>query len=134
LYLQRRCGFEEKWRNWIAHCIFFMCFSILENGTPSNFFCNSRGFRQRDPLSPLILVIVMEALSKMLIAIVDGSFLSCVFVGSRNTSAIHIFHVLFVDDTLIFCKANPNHIHYLCALLLCFEAIFGLKINLAKSK
>lgn len=47
---------------------------------------------------------------------------------------IHIFHVLFVDDTLIFCEANPNHIHYQCSLFLCFEAVSSLKINLAKSE
>jgi hypothetical protein len=34
---------------------------------------------------------------------------------------------------LVFCGANPDHIRYLCVLLLCFEAVSGLKVNLAKS-
>jgi hypothetical protein len=45
-----------------------------------------------------------------------------------------ISHLLFVDDTLVFCGAKPNHLHFLRALFLCFEAVSGLKINLAKSE
>ena len=39
-----------------------------------------------------------------------------------------------MNDTKIFCEANSNHLRYLCCLFLCFEAVSGLKINLAKSK
>lgn len=53
------------------------------------------------PLSPLPFVIFMEALSKMLSAIVDGGFLSGFYVGSRNFDVIHIVHLLFVYDTLL---------------------------------
>lgn len=45
-------------------------------GTPSGFFSSSRKLRQGDRVSPLLYVIVMGALSNMLIAIVDRSFLS----------------------------------------------------------
>jgi hypothetical protein len=32
------------------------------------------------------------------------------------------------------CGKNPNHLRNLCGLFLCFEAVSGLKINLAISK
>jgi hypothetical protein len=43
-------------------------------------------------------------------------------------------HLLFVDETLIFCGANPSQLHYLCALFLCSEAVSVFKIYLAKSE
>jgi hypothetical protein len=39
-----------------------------------------------------------------------------------------------VDNILVFCRANPDHLHYLCALFLWVEVVFGFSINLAKSE
>jgi hypothetical protein len=75
LYMLRRCGFGERWCSWIAHCISSVCFSVLVNGTPSGFSSSSRGLRQGDPLSPLLFVIVMEALSKLFSITVQRGFL-----------------------------------------------------------
>jgi hypothetical protein len=85
--------------------------------------------RQVDPLSPFLFVIVMEALNKMITAIVDRGFLSGFSEGSRPLAVI-ISNLLFADDTLVFCGANPNHLR---VLLLFFEVVYGLKVNLAKS-
>jgi len=41
--------------------------------------------------------------------------------------------MLFADDTLVFCRANPDHLRFLRVLLLSFEVVSSLKINLAKS-
>ena len=71
----------------------------------------------------------MEALSKMLFAIVDGGFLSSFSMGSKHFGVIHISHLLFEDDTLVFDEANPEYLRYLHAL---FVVVFGLKVNLTK--
>jgi hypothetical protein len=42
-------------------------------------------------------------------------------------------HLLFADDTLIFCEPKVEHIQNLRCLLLCFEVVLRLKINLSKS-
>lgn len=43
-------------------------------------------------------------------------------------------YLLFADDTLIFCEPNVEQFRDLRCLLLRFEAVLGLKINLSKSE
>jgi hypothetical protein len=133
MYLLRRCGFGEKWCSWIQHCITSVRFSVLINGVPSGFFGSSRGVRQGDPLSPFLFVLVMEAFSRMLGAFNDRGLISGFSVGSSGQDQVTISHLLFADDTLVFCGANASQIRHLGALLVCFEAAAGLKVNLSKS-
>ena len=134
LYLLEICGFPLKWCRWIHYCISTIRFSILINSSPEGFFGSYRGLRQRDSLSPLLFVIVMEALSKMMNKAVEGGFLSSFQVGSRDHSMVQVSHLLFADDTLIFSNANPTHIFNLRLLFTWFKAISGLKINFNKSE
>jgi hypothetical protein len=43
-----------------------------------------------------------------------------------------VSHLQFAYDTLIFCDATSEKRRHLPCIFLCFEAILGLKINLAK--
>jgi hypothetical protein len=52
LYLLRRCGLEEKWLSWIAHCISSVLFFVSANRKPFGFFSRSRGLRQGNCLLP----------------------------------------------------------------------------------
>jgi hypothetical protein len=125
LYVLRRCGFGGKWCSWIAYCISFVRFSVLVNGSSNGFFSSSRGLRQGDPLSPLLFVFVMEALSRMISTVVSGGLLEGFIVGNATFS-----HLLFVDDTLIFCNARPSQLRYLRSFFLLFEVASVLKVNL----
>lgn len=123
-----------RWRTWIRWCISTVKFSVLINGSPAGFFHSSRGLRQGDPLSPLLFVFVMEGLSRMTSALVSNGFVDGILLGTPDRGIINISHLLFADDTLIFCKPDRNQIQVLKALLLCFEAVSGLKVNLNKSE
>jgi hypothetical protein len=46
----------------------------------------------------------MEALRRMMSATVESGLLSEFSVGSRNHEEMIVSHLLFVDDTLIFCE------------------------------
>jgi hypothetical protein len=133
LYLLKRCGFGERWCTWIRHCISSVRFSVLINGSPSGFFGSSRGVRQGDPLSPFLFVLVMEAFSRMITSIYSRGLISGFSVGSRGHNRVEVSHLLFADDTLVFCGADDSQIRYMGALLVCFEAVSGLKVNLSKS-
>jgi hypothetical protein len=89
-----------------THCISLVWFSVLVTFSPTSFFSSSRGLRQGDLLSPLLFIIVMEALGRMISAAVSGGLLSRFSVGTVTD----ISHLLFTDDTLLFCGANPNHL------------------------
>ena len=76
----------------------------------------------------------MEALSRLMDRTVQGRLLSGFTVGSSVEREVMVSHLLFADDTLIFCDADPSKIEHPGCVLTWFEAIFGLKINLGKSE
>jgi hypothetical protein len=133
LHLLQKCGFGEKWRDWIGFCISSVRYSVLVDGEPPGFFSSSRGIHQGDPLSPLLFVI-MEALSRMLMESEARGLVAGFSVGPLHNSGLSISHLLFVDDMLIFCGADVEQLRNLRYLFFCFEAASGLKINLSKFK
>uniref|UniRef100_A0A2N9GD74 Reverse transcriptase domain-containing protein n=1 Tax=Fagus sylvatica TaxID=28930 RepID=A0A2N9GD74_FAGSY len=134
MYMLERCGFGAKWHNWMYFCLSTVRFSILINGTPCGFFNSTRGIRQGDSLSPLLFVLVMEALSRLMDKAVVEHLLEGFAVNSYNRPDLKISHLLFADDTLIFCGADRVQLLHLKGVLMCFEAVSGLHINLGKSE
>ena len=61
-------------------------------------------------------------------------FFHHVKIRGRGNEGVDVSHLLFADDTLIFCKTSKDHMTHLCWLLIWFEAISGLKIDLDKSE
>ena len=76
----------------------------------------------------------MEAASRMLNKAIFEGRLSGFSVGASSGRSLMDSHLLFVDDTLIFCVANIDQILILRMVLIWFEAVSGLKVNLDKSE
>ena len=91
MQLLEQGGFSAKWRQWIFLCISTVRFSILING--------SRWLRQGDPLSPLLFVLVMEALGRMLDKAVHEGHMLGFSVGNLEGRSLAVSHLLFVDDS-----------------------------------
>ncbi|RVW86930.1 hypothetical protein CK203_043508 [Vitis vinifera] len=99
------------------------------------FFSSSKGLRQGDPLSPYLFVLGMEVLSALIRrAVGGGGFVSGCSLRGRGRLEMEVSHLLFADDTIIFCEAKKEYLTSLSWILAWFEAASGLRINLAKSE
>ncbi len=87
------------------------------------FFSSSRGLRQRNSLSPLLFLLIMDILNRMLERAVSGGLITCFKAGVNNSRTLDISHLLFADDTIVFCDASPEQLNYLCCSLICFAAM-----------
>ena len=112
-HVMGRMGFSSRWMSWIKWCISTTSFSILINGSPAAFFPSSRGLRQGDPLSPYLFVIGMEPLSCLINHAIEGNYLSGSKIADRRGEELVISHLLYVDDTLLFCEADKDLLKFL---------------------
>ena len=134
LNLLHRMGFGVKWCKWIRTCISTVQFSTLINGSPADFFGSSRGLRQGDPLSPMLFLIMMEVFSRMLRTVEEAGLIPGFKVEGRRGGGECVTHLLFADDTILFCDADVEQILHIRLLLLSLQAVTGLKVNVHKSE
>ena len=105
----------------------------MVNGSPAGFFRSSRGLRQGDPLSSYLFVLGKKVFSILIEKATAKGFLTGYRFARRNGETLHKTHLLFVDDTMVFCNDSEEQLVSLCWILLWFEAYYGIKINLEKS-
>jgi exonuclease III len=122
-------GFGVATTNWILGCISSATMAVLINGEPTKSFRCERGLRQGCPLSPLLFIFTLEALSILLKSSqAEGHLTGVNFSGLSN-----ILHILFVDDVLILTKASLTEWALLHSIIHTFCTASGLVINLQKS-
>ena len=134
LDLLKRMGFGVRWCRWIRTCISTVQFSVLFNESPADFFGSSRGLRQGDPLSPMLFLVMIEVFNKMMKRAEGAGLLRGFRAAGRPGGGVGVSHLLFADDTILFCNANEEQILHIRMLLLCFQAVTGLKVNALKSE
>ncbi|RVW91417.1 hypothetical protein CK203_038566 [Vitis vinifera] len=67
-------------------------------------------------------------------ALSAGKFISSCRLKGRGDAEIMVSHLLFADDTILFCEASKDQLTHLGWILAWFEAASRLRINLAKSE
>ena len=125
-----RMGFSPRWISLISGCIRSVTYSILLNGRPHGLITPERGLRQGDPLSPYLFLLVTEGLHALFTKAEGDSALRGVSICAAGPK---ISHLLFADDSLVFCRATIAECVQIQSLLQLYEQASGQNINRGKT-
>ena len=123
-------GFPAQWVDLAMSKVRSVSFSVIVNGEPCGYITPLRGIKQGDLLSPYLFLFCVEGLSSLLRQATLNNhvkgLLSC-------HGGVHISHLLFADDSLLFYEAKLEEGRRLLSLLTQYEAASGQAINRQKT-
>lgn len=115
-----KIGFSTQWVSWIKVCISSISYQVLLNGEPKG----------RITPSPFLFILLTEALiSQLQGAEREGRITG--FKIARNSPPVS--HILFVDDSLFFCKADIQQCSELIRIINTYGLSSGQQLNVNKS-
>lgn len=126
----KQLGFAEEWITLVMVCVTTMSYSILVNGVPFKTIIPTRRIRQGDPLSPYLFLLCAECLSFLLANGEQEGKISGIPIAANSFRLSHLF---FVDDSLLFCRANFHEWGLMLGLLMRYELASGQKLNIANT-
>ncbi|XP_071933651.1 uncharacterized protein [Coffea arabica] len=128
--MMMKMGFCPKWIQWVVEYVSSVTYSINFNGEKRGYIKPTRGLRQGDPLSPYLLLICVEGFSSLLNQAKVHGRLTGLKIAQGAPSLSHLF---FVDDSLIFCKANVDEASQIMRILEVYKQASGQLVNVEKS-
>ena len=84
-------------------CVSNVSYSILINGAPHGFIRPTRGIRQGNPLSHFLFLLCMEGLHGLHTKLAARGDIHGFSLSRRSPP---LTHLLFADDSLLFCRAT----------------------------
>ena len=125
-----RLRFHDKWVGWILKCITTVTYSILINGEAHGTINPTRGLQEGDSLSSYLFLLCTEAFSAL---IIDANNKRSLTGISVCRGCPKVTHLLFADDSLVFCRAEGQECTKMVEILNLYELASGQKINTDKS-
>ena len=110
-------GFCQQWVDLLMKCIKSTSFSFLIHGALRSLI-TSRRIQQGDPISPYLFLFYSEGLFRLLNKAVERD---SIHDFSLCRDAPIISHLLFANDTMIFCNAYVEHAQSLKDILRKYE-------------
>uniref|UniRef100_A0A2N9IBI9 Reverse transcriptase domain-containing protein n=1 Tax=Fagus sylvatica TaxID=28930 RepID=A0A2N9IBI9_FAGSY len=128
--VMERMGFASRWIHLLMTCVQTTSYSVLLNGEPTGYIKPTRGIRQGDPLSPYLFLLCAEGLSALLCRAEREQQIHGV---SMCRNGPKISHLLFADDSLLFCQATQAECNRLMEVLAQYERASGQMVNKEKT-
>ena len=92
----------------------------MVNREPVGFFPAERGLRQGDPLSPFLFIKAMEGLDSLMRRASLNNWITGFRIKNRSNEVMDMTHLLYADDTIIFCEAEQEQICHIRIILIIF--------------
>lgn len=128
--MMAKMGFDAHWIGLIMSCVKSVSYTIVINGTPYEKFSPTRGIRQGDPLSLYLFQLCAEGLSSLLKKAEAEGAITGVPIVARGS---RLSHLLFADDSLLFCRANFRELGNVMNILKRYELASGHMLNTQKT-
>ena len=127
--IMSKLGLPKRWIDRVLSCVTSTSFFVRINGKAYGNVQPSRGLRQGDLLSPYLFLLCAEEFFSMLANAQDEGRVHGVAICRR---APCISHLLFADDSLLFCRANQEEVQVISDVLQTYAAASGQCINFEK--
>ena len=128
--VMKKFRFNERWITLMMLCVSTVSYSILINGAPHGFIRPTRGIRQGNPLSHFLFLLCMEGLHGLLTKLATRGDIHGFSLSRRSPP---LTHLLFADNSLFFCRSNPEECQKILEILQVYESSSGQQINKAKT-
>lgn len=129
LDLLRVRGFSERWLGWLQNILITSKANIFVNRTSLGYIRYQHGLRQGDPLSPMLFMLVMDAMSAMF----SHALSSGVLVGVPNGEFGARCNLHFANDLLVLTSGGLEDLRIVKLILLVFKGMSGLVTNFGKT-